>query len=101
MQWEQIKDTRPELPEEKQVIRATITHKEDTIKIPLPVYKYGAARRERFAFGRITSAHARANTMKQRKAEEEREAENQPAYQEEAEEDFFLDQDTPSKDDCA
>jgi len=39
--------------------------------------------------------------MRQRKAEEEQEAEKQPAYQEEAEEDFFLDQEMPSNDDCA
>ena len=39
--------------------------------------------------------------MKQRKAEEQQEVENQPVLQEEAEEDFFLDQDLPSNDDCA
>ena len=108
-QWDQIKETRPEIPEEKapikekQTIRATTTHKEDTIRIPLPSYSYGAARRARFAFGRITPALARANTMTQRKAEEKTQekqrAENQPAELEE--EDFFLDQDSPSKDDCA
>ena len=34
----------------------------DEIRIPLPSYSYGACRRARFAFGRISASQARTNT---------------------------------------
>ena len=42
------------------------------IQIPLPSYGYGAIRRSRFAFGRTTTAQARANTAKHYKDKIER-----------------------------
>ena len=110
-QWDLIKDTRPEIPEEKtstpkkEESRTTVTHKEEAIRIPLPSYSYGAVRRQRFAFGRITTAQAKANTMIQRKSFEKEEKEPNTTEnfteQEAEEENFFLAQEPPSMSDCA
>ena len=76
----------------------------EQIQIPIPSYSYGAIRRERFAFGRITNAQAKANTMRQRASYEneakEPNATEQFAEQEE-EDNFFLAQEPPSMSDCA
>jgi len=106
-QWDLIKDTRPEIPEEKinrqrmEENRSSATHTEEAIRIPLPSYSYGAVRRQRFAFGRITSAQAKANTMLQREPEEKEEMNFTFTEQEEEEENTFLSQEPPSMSDCA
>ena len=81
--------------------RRAATHKEEAIRIPLPSYTYGAVRRQRFAFGRITSAQAKANTMLQRRPEETEENNFTLTEQEEEEENTFLAQEPPSMSDCA
>ena len=116
-QWDQIKHTRPEVSDKTKASelhkannerqRANSKDKEETIRIPLPNYSYGAERRARFAFGRITSAQARANTMVQRRAQEDAVQEleepepltDEPDHPEE--ENIFLDDEMPDMSDCA
>ena len=50
----------------------------DKIQIPLPSYGYGATRRSRFAFGRITTAQARANTAERNKDKIEHDKYSEP-----------------------
>ena len=73
-EWNSIKHTHPEKPPEKDTTRTTtqhprraVIHFEDRqeITIPRPTYGYGATRRSRFAFGRITASQARTNTANQ------------------------------------
>ncbi len=58
--------THPEIPETQEKVQrqttAIYTTNRDAIQIPLPTYRYGAIRRERFAFGRITQSQARKST---------------------------------------
>ena len=114
-QWEQIKVTRPEISDKKKHTeqhkanieqRRASAEKEDIIRITLPKYSYGADRRARFAFGRITSAQARANTMIQRNAQIETttkalETRELPFEEIEEEENIFFAEEEPNRNDCA
>ena len=107
--------SKPEIPDKKTIsinnntnskfVRANITHKEDIIRIPLPSYSYGASRRARFVFDRITPAQAKANIMIQRRTHEDTAEEPWPELQQfedsEEEQHFFLTQDIPDINDCA
>ena len=82
----------------------------DQIQIPIPSYSYGAVRRSRFAFGRISPLQARINTANQLKngfegnlqAEEEPPDETPLPLEEEIfEEDLFRNEEEPNKEDCA
>jgi hypothetical protein len=86
----------------------------EQVQIPLPSYGQGATRRSRFAFGRITQQQARRNTALQLRTETNEnllnpeeppeEVDNEPpqvAEEELFEEDFFQEDELPSKDDCA
>ena len=74
-EWNNIKHTHPEKPAEKDTTRTDTTPRHNRaviqfedrqeITIPLPTYGYGATRRSRFAFGRISAAQARTNTANQ------------------------------------
>ena len=91
------------------------TQNRDHIAIPTPSYSYGAVRRSRFAFGRITSSQARRNTALQFRTEPvttpiepEVQAEDMLEQfpdiveeEEQSEEDLFQFDENPNQEDCA
>jgi len=81
------------------------TQEKDKIQIPIPSYGYGATRRSRFAFGRITANQARTNTAKHYKPNTlEEEHPNEDTFQEHTEpeeEYFFINDEEPNTNDCA
>ena len=120
--------THPEIPREPDSTsrphnnptqrRTLITAPIEEITIPLPTYGYGAIRRARFAFGRITQAQARTNTANQFRQQlsvdttnqEEPEPEEDLAdtethfpedTEEEEEENIFLNDVVPTTNECA
>ena len=79
---------------------------ENIITIPLPSYGYGATRRSRFAFDRITAAQARTNTADQLRQVPEPEAPQDPLPPQQhdfdnEEKDIFQIEYAPSANDCA
>ena len=126
---EKIEHTHPEKPADKKPKhkenrqnKTTIrTENRDEIIIPLPTYGYGATRRSKFAFGRITAAQARTNTQIENATtttdttiqdndheepnieypELEEETETIVQEMEEFEEDPFQFDEDPSKENCA
>ena len=121
-EWEHIKHTHPEIPEKTVQRKATTlphweppSEKPTEIRIPIPSYKYGACRRDRFAFGRVTTAQARTNTAEYfRSLEKDKHVQldtnlDNPEPQEEnldtgpewEEEDPFQNNDLPNLSDCA
>ena len=84
------------------------TREQERIQIPIPSYGYGATRRSRFAFGRITTLQARTNTARHFRPstpEENLEENDDNPYTnvepEPEEEDLFINEEVPDKDDCA
>ena len=69
--------------------------------MPLPNYKYGAVRRERFAFGKVTQAQARRNTATFIKQQIAVDTPVPDTSLEEEEENAFLFEEAPSMNDCA
>ena len=91
------------------------TQNRDHIAIPTPSYSYGAVRRSRFAFGRITPSQARRNTALQFRTEPlitptEPEVQAEVMLEqfpdileeeEQSEEDLFQFDENPNQEDCA
>ena len=125
-EYEANREKRRILGQQRQA-EALNQHSEQ-ITIPLPSYSYGAVRRSRFAFGRITPLQARKNTALQFRNEQEPtileqdnaqmdtiETTEEPAdhpeepsvpptflaEEEMSEEDFFQFDEAPNKEDCA
>ena len=103
--WNSIKDSHPERAPEKEQ-RGPPTQQAPTnpneIRIPLPVYQYGACRRARFAFGRITASQARTNTAEHfRMQNPDPGPTTEETERDFEEEDIFHHEDIPDSNDCA
>ena len=106
-------DKKPKEPNYRQRNAIVLYEKKEEIRIPLPTYTYGATRRSRFAFGRITATQARTNTAAQLRTETNTQLTTEQTIQnhlndtesnpqtENEEADIFLNDENPTANECA